>query len=237
MDDKTKRSSKDKPKVYNKGHKSSYSADTGYFSGNSSPRLEERSPDQYTSKPKLAKSSSDNTKYETIDGKTRQVKYITKDGKVVRYTSRSPGTRSDDEYVTSTAIVARTPDLYKTKYKETKKAHSELQKAFEDANETARFNYDAAKQEETARVVAENARLAADKRAADRIAKLEQELLDLSLEQAKLRSKAAESDRRLIEERQKREKRELEDQISARRREQSEEAKRRERERELEEWH
>lgn len=130
--------------------------------------------------------------------------------------------------------MARTPDLYKTKYKETKKAHSELQKAFEDANETARFNYDAAKQEETARVVAENARLAADKRAADRIAKLEQELLDLSLEQAKLRSKAAESDRRLIEERQKREKRELEDQISARRREQSEEAKRRERELELE---
>lgn len=218
MDDRSKKSSKDnkskeKPKVYVKAHKQSYSADTGYASGYSSPRLEDRSPDQYALKPKTPKlASADITRYETIDGKPRKVTYITKDGKTVKYISRTPVTAIDDEYVPSTALTFPAQDPYKTKYKLTKKAHDELQKAFEDVNETARYNYDAAVQEEAARI-------ATAQQTALQIEKLEKQLRDLTVEQTVLKSQALESDRKRLEAEQRYAKRELEVELSARRQE------------------
>lgn len=218
MDDRIKpvKSSKDKPKektkVYQKGHKPSYSADTGYASGYSSPYLEERTPEQYVSKSKPSKPTTDVTRYETIDGKPRKITYITKDGKTVKYISRTPVTSRDEEYVPSSALVIPADDPYKSKYKQTKKAHEELQKAFGDVNETARFNYDAAKSEEAARVMEA-------KQAALQIEKLEKQLRDFTLQQAILESQAAESDRKRIEAEQKYEKHKLEVELSARRQE------------------
>lgn len=210
---------KEKPKVYIKGHKPSYSADTGYASGNSSPYLEERSPDQYTSKPKPLMPTTDVTRYETIDGQPRKVTYITKDGKTIKYISKTPAIIRDDDYVPSSALTTQMTDPYKAKYKQTKKAHDELQKAYADMNETAQYNYDAARQEEAARVLEA-------KQTASQIKELEKQLRELTVEQTILKSQAEEhksqaekAERKRLEAEQKYEKHKLEVELSARRQE------------------
>lgn len=186
---KAKKSSKEKPKVHVPGHKPTQSYDTGY--GSASPySLEERSPDLYGPNPKSPKPKADTTVYETIGGKPRKVTYITKDGKLVRYVSRSP-----DSPIDKNSAPAKSSDPYKTKYKEAKQTTKALQEALADQAETAQYNYVAARDQEAKRLST-----------SVQIDALDEELRRLRLQAQVLESRAAEADRkRMVAERKLRE--------------------------------
>lgn len=145
--DKSKDKSKEKPrvKVYEAGHRRVNSYDTGYASGYSSPRVEERSPLDYTTTaPKSPKPQPDKEAYEIITGssKPRYVKPSTERKtdveqtaerkKGVRYVSRnpdSPGT--EDEYVLGPSAESR-----KDRFAGPKKSTLILQEKLADKSET-----------------------------------------------------------------------------------------------------
>lgn len=199
---KDKKAPKEKPKVSVSGHKPHQSYDTGY--GSSSPySFEERSPDQYSPSPKTAKPKPDTTVYETVGGKARKIKYITKDGKVIRYISRSPNSPVDQDLAP-----AKPADPYKTKYKAAKETTRVLQEALADQTETAQYNYDAAKDQEAKRLST-----------SIQIDALEEELRKLRLQAQLLEGRAAEADRkRMVAERKLREQ-EIEEELAEQRKE------------------
>ena len=196
---KDKKSSKEKPKVHVPGHKPTQSYDTGY--GSASPySLEERSPDLYSPNPKSPKPKADTTVYETISGKPRNVTYITKDGRRVRYVSRSP-----DSPIEKNSAPAKSSDPYKTKYKEAKQTTKALQEALADQAETAQYNYVAARDQEAKRLST-----------SVQIDALDEELRSLRLQAQVLEGRAAEADRRrMVAERKLREQ-EIEQEIQER---------------------
>ncbi|KAK5941406.1 hypothetical protein PMZ80_006684 [Knufia obscura] len=211
---KDKKATKEKPKVHVSSHKPSRSYDTGY--GSASPySFEERSPDQYSPSPKSAKPKADTTVYETIDGKARKGTYITKDGKLVRYVSKSPNSPINETYTPT-----KPADPYKTKYKAAKETTKALQEALTETTEKAQYNYVAAKDQEAKHLSTSY-----------QIDALEEELRKLRLQAQILEGRAAEADRkRMVAERKLREQ-EIEEELKERREERRLERARREEER------
>lgn len=198
---KNKKSSKAKPKVHGSGHKPVQSYDTGHDSA-SPYSLEERSPDLYSPNLKSPKpmSKPDATVYEFVDGKTRKVRYIIKDGKRVCYVSRSP-----DSPIDKTLASAKSSDPYKNKYKEAKQTTLALREALADQAEATQYNYAAARDQEAKHLLT-----------AAQISTLEEELRRSRLQAQISEGRAAEADRkRMVAERKLREQdmeRELEEQ-------------------------
>ncbi|KAK5071843.1 hypothetical protein LTR64_004378 [Lithohypha guttulata] len=214
------KSSKDKPspKLHvkthktHKTHKPHNSFDTGYGSGISSPwSVEDRSPDQYPRNPQSAKHSGNRTAHEMIDGKLCKVIYSTKDGKPIRYVSRSSGSPKNADYVQEAP--ERLAEPYRNKYKAVKETSRVLQKALAEETDTARYNYTAAKQEEDARILN-----------ASRVNELESRLRAVTLQSQLLEDQVADAERKRRKAERKLERKEIEDELKVRR----EEARRRE---------
>lgn len=141
---KDKTTPKEKSKPYVKTHKQGVSWDDSAYGSASPYSYEDRSPDQYAAR--SLKFRADEVKYEIINGKTRKVKYYTKDGKRYRYVTSTLEAAEDDDYVLD-------PN-YKDKYKDAKKQTKVLSEVIADVEETAKYNYKAAKQEESAKMMA-----------------------------------------------------------------------------------
>lgn len=191
-----------KPLVKHKPHNS---FDTGYGSGYVSPwSVEERSPDQYSPGSQSPRPRPDTVYYETVDGKSRAVKYIMRDGKKVRYVSRTPGSPKEEEYVPGPPALLL-EDPYKTKYKAAKETTKVLQQALTKENETAKYNFNAAKQEEAAKLSS-----------AAQIEDLEARLRALHVSQKVLEDRVADADSARKKAEQKLKQRELEKELAER---------------------
>jgi len=185
---KNKKSFKAKPKVHGPGHKPVQPYDTGHDSG-SPYSLEERSPALYSPNLKGPKpmSKPDATVYEFVDGKTRKVKYITKDGKRICYVSRSL-----DSPIDKTLASAKSSDPYKNKYKEAKQTTQALREALADQAEATQYNYAAARDQEAKHLLT-----------TAQISTLEEELRRSRLQAQISEGRAAEADRkRMVAERE-----------------------------------
>lgn len=199
---KDKKSKKDKTtpkeKPYVKTHKHGVSWDDSAYGSSSPYSYEDRSPDQY---PRSSKFGTDEVKYEVINGKTRKVKYYTKNGKRYRYVSSTLDSADDDEYVRDPSY-----DPYKDKYKDVKRQAKILTEVVAEAEETAKYNYQAAKREESAKFAA-----------AATIEELESRLRALTLQAQVAEIRMAEEQRKRAAIERKLEEKELNDELERRR--------------------
>lgn len=216
-DKKEKKSTKEKPKVHIKEHKRYGSYDTGYASGYSSPySFEDRSPDQYAPSPKSAKTRPEVTQYEElVDNRPTTVKYVTKDGRRVKYVNRKPGSPKEEDYFSTPRS---DPDKYKSKYKAVKETSKVLQGAPAETTDTAQHNYQAAKREEAIKL--------------QTMEELEGQLRALMLQSQVLEDRVADEERKRMQAERKLQQKELETELTNRK----EALARREKELERKQW-